>query len=167
MTEGRFFESWERSPMPGRTPKTCQRWEHEFSLPVHRLDGSPKASVFAYKEELDRWLNEKLNEREVAGEKSIQVGQRRRRLLRIVLPVVLGLAATFAAVWVFIKPSARRPALGFHEITFLGNAYRHEISPDGVFLAFVTKENGGEQALMIQYYCQRRLPRDFSGAYYR
>lgn len=151
MTEGRIFESWkEIAEYLHRTPKTCQRWEHELGLPVHRLDGSPRASVFAYKEELDRWLNEKLHEREIAGEKSILVGPQSRRLLSIVLPVVLGLAVTFAAIRVFIKPSARRPAPGFHEITFLGNAYRPEISPDGDFLAFVTKERGGEQALMIQ-----------------
>jgi len=32
-----------------------------MGLPVHRLDGSPKARVFAYKNELDRWLEEKLH----------------------------------------------------------------------------------------------------------
>ncbi len=33
-----------------------------MGLPIHRLDGSPKARVFAYPAELDRWLDEKLHE---------------------------------------------------------------------------------------------------------
>jgi tetratricopeptide (TPR) repeat protein len=110
MAEGRIFESWkEIAEYLRRTPKTCQRWERELGLPVHRLDGSPKASVFAYKEELDSWLNEKLHEKETAGETASRVRPRGRRPLSIVLPVVLGLAATFAAVWVLKKPAPRRP----------------------------------------------------------
>jgi TolB-like protein/Tfp pilus assembly protein PilF len=67
MAEGRILESWkEIAEYLRRTPKTCQRWERELDLPIHRLDGSPKASVFAYQDELDRWLNEKLHEREWA-----------------------------------------------------------------------------------------------------
>jgi hypothetical protein len=123
MRDPGIFESWkEIAEYLHRTPKTCQRWERELGLPIHRLDGSPKASVFAYKEEIDRWLKEKLQERQIAGKTSSRVGRRGRKFLRIAFLGIPGLAAAFAAVWVFIKPPVRRPALGFHEITFLGIA---------------------------------------------
>jgi tetratricopeptide (TPR) repeat protein len=40
----------------GHSIRTCQRLEQEAGLPVHRMDGSPKAHVFAYTTEIDRWL---------------------------------------------------------------------------------------------------------------
>jgi tetratricopeptide (TPR) repeat protein/TolB-like protein len=39
-----------------RDRRTCQRWERDLALPVHRLDGSPRARVFAYTDEVDAWL---------------------------------------------------------------------------------------------------------------
>ncbi len=30
-------------------------WERDLDLPIHRLDGQPKARVFAYTAELDAW----------------------------------------------------------------------------------------------------------------
>jgi TolB-like protein len=91
MAEGRVFDSWkEIAEYLRRSSKTCQRWERELDLPIHRLDGSPKASVFAYQDELDRWLNEKLHERkrvhekpapssgEVAGAPPTEAGQEMR-----------------------------------------------------------------------------------------
>lgn len=44
----------------GRTAKTCRNWEHELGLPVHRLDDSASAHVFAYADELERWKEDKL-----------------------------------------------------------------------------------------------------------
>ncbi len=44
--------------------RTCQKYEAKMGLPVHRLDGSPKAHVFAYRGELDAWLSEKGSERQ-------------------------------------------------------------------------------------------------------
>lgn len=38
--------------------RTCHRYEKNFGMPVHRLDSSPRARVFAYKEELDVWQKE-------------------------------------------------------------------------------------------------------------
>jgi adenylate cyclase len=56
MSERRILDSWKAiAAYFGRTVKTCRKWEHELDLPVHRLDDSPKAHVFAYADELDRW----------------------------------------------------------------------------------------------------------------
>jgi len=51
------LDSWkEISAYLGRSVKTCQRLEKELGLPVHRLEDSPRARVFAYPDELDRWI---------------------------------------------------------------------------------------------------------------
>lgn len=38
-----------------RSPRTVQRWHKCQGLPVHHLAG-PKGSVFAYQDEIDRWM---------------------------------------------------------------------------------------------------------------
>jgi tetratricopeptide (TPR) repeat protein len=56
MAPREILDGWkEISDYLKRDVRTCQRWERELGLPVHRLDGSPKARVFAYKDELDAW----------------------------------------------------------------------------------------------------------------
>jgi hypothetical protein len=58
-----LLESWkEASVYLGRNIRTCQYWEKKHGLPVHRLEDSPKARVFAYKKELDIWLKDKLHQ---------------------------------------------------------------------------------------------------------
>ena len=76
MDNGNVLESWkEVASHLSRNIRTCQMWERGHGLPItkrnstptglpHRLDGYPKARVFAYKDELDSWLEEKLRERE-------------------------------------------------------------------------------------------------------
>lgn len=55
-----LLESWkEISEYLGRDSKTCQRWEIKFGLPIHRLEGSPRSRVFAYRHDLDTWFKEK------------------------------------------------------------------------------------------------------------
>jgi hypothetical protein len=41
--------------------RTCIRWEAESGLPVHRQEGAPRSRIFAYKSELDAWLQSRLN----------------------------------------------------------------------------------------------------------
>ncbi len=56
------LESWkEIANFLGRSIKTSQRWEREFALPVHRLEGAPRSRVFAVPEEVDRWMGDKLH----------------------------------------------------------------------------------------------------------
>ena len=69
-TEGRrVLKNWKAiAAYLGRAEKTCRKWEHELGLPVHRLDDSSKAHVFAYSDELDRWKEKKaLHESSRAG----------------------------------------------------------------------------------------------------
>ena len=64
--EKELLESWkEISAYLNRNIRTCQYWEKKHGLPVHRLEDSPKARVFAYKKELNTWLREKLHEEEL------------------------------------------------------------------------------------------------------
>ncbi len=66
MSEREVLQSWKDiSAYLGRDIRTCRRWEEKLGLPVHRLNGSAKARVMAYKDEIDRWLDMKLHEREV------------------------------------------------------------------------------------------------------
>lgn len=63
MGQAMMLESWkEIAAHLHRNIRTCQMWEKDLGLPIHRLDGSPRARVFAYPDELDRWLHDKLNE---------------------------------------------------------------------------------------------------------
>ena len=62
MKDRDILDSWkEIAAYLGRSEKTCRRLEKELGLPVHRLEDSPKARVFAYREEIDQWMEEILN----------------------------------------------------------------------------------------------------------
>lgn len=41
-----------------RGVRTVQRWERDLGLPVHRVGSKPRCPVFAFAEELYRWLRE-------------------------------------------------------------------------------------------------------------
>ncbi len=63
-------------------PRTCIRWEKTLGLPVHRLEGSQRSRVFAYKHELDDWLQKKLRnggakELEPGGEPGLKARRKR------------------------------------------------------------------------------------------
>ena len=72
MENKKILESWkEIAVYLNRSETTCRRLEQELGLPVHRLEETPKARVFAYKEEIDRWIKEtQHSEKEIPIEKS-------------------------------------------------------------------------------------------------
>jgi TolB-like protein/Flp pilus assembly protein TadD len=56
MPEREILDSWkEIAGYLGRDIRTCQHYERKLGLPVHRLDRSARARVFAYRDELDSW----------------------------------------------------------------------------------------------------------------
>ncbi|MGD0631085.1 MAG: tetratricopeptide repeat protein [Terracidiphilus sp.] len=51
------LDSWkEIAAYLGRGERTAKRWEIERALPVHRLPGGGRGSVYAFSAELDEWL---------------------------------------------------------------------------------------------------------------
>jgi len=103
LDEKKILQSWkEIASYLGRAERTCRRWEKEFDLPVHRMDGSPRASVFAYKEELDRWLDRLLHEKEISSRKSFFLSKKK-------LVIVLSISILFVSIltvvtWKILSP---------------------------------------------------------------
>ena len=62
----KILDSWkEIAQYLKRDVRTCQRWEKELGLPVHRFEDSPRSRVFAYQKEIDHWLREKFGSKEL------------------------------------------------------------------------------------------------------
>jgi tetratricopeptide (TPR) repeat protein len=101
MEERKILDSWkEISSYLKRSVSTCHRWEEELGLPVHRLDGTPRARVFAYTDELDGWKAEKLNHAE-ALEKEIEIS---RRLKNKWWLISAGAIPTLAIIAILVWP---------------------------------------------------------------
>ncbi len=56
-SEDRRLDSWkEVASYFGRDERTVKRWEKERGLPIHRVPGGGRGSIFAYSRELTDWL---------------------------------------------------------------------------------------------------------------
>ena len=112
MASRQVLDSWkEISAYLNRSVMTCQRWERQLNLPVHRLDGTPRARVFAYPDELDRWLAEKLHIAEAEAVSSRPSAHPRGRWALISMASIAFVGVFAAAVWrLIIQPPLAAPA---------------------------------------------------------
>ncbi len=115
MDKGQLLETWkEIAAHLNHNVRTCQMWERDLGLPVHRLDGTPKARVFAYRDELDNWLREKLSERETGarrprGKRAAGLPTLPRWSLGLIVSLSLvAVAAVAAAVWLLYRQAKLR-----------------------------------------------------------
>jgi hypothetical protein len=114
----------------GKGTRTVQRWEKLYGLPVHRVGREGGEIVYAFRDEIDRWLNTADRGREDAEEDAREspdeipsVGaapalreapphparrDRRRRLLAL---AVAGAAVILAAAWA-LRTAAQAPRAG-------------------------------------------------------
>lgn len=108
------LESWkEISDYLHRSKRTCQRWEAQFGLPIHRLDDSLTGRVFAYADELDRWLAEKLEMAEVRRKKPILSRLKTKKWVIAASGIALFLVLAAFLIWRFLFP----PPVSFPPIT--------------------------------------------------
>jgi hypothetical protein len=83
MKNGDILRSWkEISAYLECDRRTCLRWEENLGLPIHRMEGSEKGGVFAYRDELDKWLAQRTGQPEPAknGTEVIEAGRKWARL---------------------------------------------------------------------------------------
>jgi len=69
---GSRLDSWkEIAAYLGKVERTVKRWDADRGLPIHRVPGGGRASVYAYTAELDEWLKGKSEDLEADGSLSI------------------------------------------------------------------------------------------------
>lgn len=119
------LDSWkEIAAYVGRNVRTVIRWEHQRGFPVHRIPGVNRSAVFAFSDEIDRWLDsgtastqdaedpdpEKTKEVSLAtletldtatGKSQSAIPVRRKLALRWLLLGGVGLLSTAAMPWAF------------------------------------------------------------------
>jgi len=106
MEEKKALDSWkEIASYLKRSVSTCHRWEEELGLPIHRLDGTPKAHVFAYADELDQWRSEKLNHAEISEKETGFLRPRKLRWLFISTGAVILVVGFGLLVRLFFPPA--------------------------------------------------------------
>ena len=104
---GRRLDSWkEIAAFFGRAERTVKRWETDRGLPVHRVPGSGRSSVFAYSDELADWLRGRGQEIDADDSASGEVGDLKTKLAGAAVPPT---AAPLATVPVVIEswPTSR------------------------------------------------------------
>ena len=157
---GKRLDSWkEIASFFGRAERTVKRWETERGLPVHRVPGSARGTVFAYPEELAEWLKGRSTELEAEEAPSVESDQQQAssasaptvpiatppftpaRVAAWLIPLVL--AAVLVAIF----------SLGGRGLHFKALANRHAPSADAQ-----------ELYLKGRYYWDRRTPEDLNKA---
>ena len=121
MEKRRVLESWkEISDYLNRSIKTCQRWEVELGLSIHRLDGTPSARVFAYADELDRWMAEKLNSAEAKARESALIRHKKKKWVFITASVITIFAVAALLIWrFFFQQPVSFPLSSYPSVAFL------------------------------------------------
>jgi hypothetical protein len=90
--------------------RTCRRYEVNFGLPIHRMEGTSRSRVYAYKNELDAWRSERLNGvLNQNGNESART-KKRRPIAPKSLLWLLPFVAIIAAAAIFLRPSPGQPA---------------------------------------------------------
>ena len=120
--------------------RSCIRWEKERGMPVQRMAGPRSARVFAYREELDTWLEKQLkNGKEIDLELPARFRSAKRFLLWIV--PLAALAALAALVFILVKGRSGPPPF-----------------QTGRYAIITTEPTGPGSAPRLGAYGVRRLP---------
>jgi tetratricopeptide (TPR) repeat protein len=157
---GRRLDSWkEIAAFFGRAERTVKRWEAERGLPVHRVPGSGRGSVFAYTEELTEWLKGRSQELEEDSDSAQE---------HPLTPITVATAGASTPVpdrfpisrlLAWIVPVALAGALA----VFFSNGHRG-LSFKAVAGRHTPNQEAQELYLRGRYYWDRRTPEDLSQA---
>jgi len=88
--------------------RTCRRWEEHMGMPVHRFSKSKKSRVFAYKNELEEWLNNESG-KSIPKKKLITPSNQRREFYLIVI-ISIFIVAFLASKYIITLNKPIEPA---------------------------------------------------------
>lgn len=153
--EGRL-DSWkEIAEYLHRDVTTVQRWEKREGMPVHRQLHDKMGSVYAYRADLDAWLQSRSAKRTAANEDKTSataegsetaIASSRNRTFIIALVSTFAVLAVVAGFWLWRTEYLWRSPIAnarFQRVTdFDGVAEAATISRDGQFIAFLSDREG-------------------------
>ncbi|MCC6363462.1 MAG: PD40 domain-containing protein [Bryobacterales bacterium] len=147
------LDSWkEIADYLRRSERTVRRWEQTLHMPVHRLTGAKRASVFALKSELDDWWLkfEQATEGKAVREDPLP-DQRRRRIWLWAGGWITAVFALLLAAQ--LRPGTReavRPV--WRQVTFdTGSTTEPAISREGKVLVYSSDRAGrGDEDIYVQ-----------------
>jgi tetratricopeptide (TPR) repeat protein len=149
MKSSEILDSWKDiARYLERDIKTCYRWEKELGLPIHRIDDtSSRSNVFAYKSEIDQWLQDRAKNRDV---NETTLPQKRRLPLGALLGAagLIGILLVVYVIWGRFLYSPTPPPLGgieypsvFDEIKSLGSVDAERQSEEERALQRLAEDN--------------------------
>src|SRR5687767_5374234 len=100
MDEPDRLDSWKQiAAYFGKSERTVRRWQETEGLPVHKHLHQQRGSVWAYKSELDAWLEKRRVAPEPLADVATQSGNARfgRRAAALLSVAAIGLVALVAA----------------------------------------------------------------------
>lgn len=145
MEQKDILNSWkEISYYLDRNVRTCQRWKIELKLPVHRIDqNSQHSKVFAYKSEIDQWLKEKAESKEIKKTSFLQY-----RWSVISLISVLGLLSVIFLFLLFTNRISISPQPEYFSFAVLPFENLNESKQDEYFSEGMTNEIINKMTMM-------------------
>ncbi len=145
MEQKDILNSWkEISGYLDRNVRTCQRWEIELALPVYRIDkNSQHSKVFAYKSEIDQWLKEKSESKEIKKTSLLEY-----RWTAISLISVLGLLSVIFLFLFFTNRISISPQSEYFSFAVLPLENLNESKQDEYFSWGMTNEIINKMTMM-------------------
>src|SRR4029453_10096773 len=150
---GDRLDSWkEIARYLNRSVRTLHRWEKEEGLPVHRHQHRELGSVFAYKGELDAWLNARSPDADLPAEEPQTAAPPWRSRLAVAVALVTAAVVIGSTFYIASRRARRdgeqRPAhVAALELvsSFAGSHRWPALSPEGRGLSFVRDAAGTPQ----------------------
>src|SRR4051794_37194196 len=141
MDESDRLDSWKQiAAYLGKSERTVRRWQETEGLPVHRHLHQQRGSVWAYRSELDSWVeSRRLGPEPLTAEAPAHVPS-----ARLTRPVVMLLGVTCAGLLTFtaamLSRSRQQSPLTFREPVQMsslpGVVHGPSFSPDGGRIVF-------------------------------